>query len=243
MADRLLRLPYNVRQRLGAMSDVPDALDRLNKSIQGLTGRTTTAEGTLANLVGRTGTAETDIAAIKTNANTTALQLGLALQAITSLQATSPVFLAGTYTIAQLPDAAANVGKYATVTDLWGDGTRDVVLASSSMVAGVRQSYWKPLRPTSAQSQSVAAADVTLAPLVNGQVQFLTGAIGAGIARKVNLSVARAWPGAMFEIAFDGTLSLSSVLNIAGTGLGSLVGMIVGNRRRFVFDQGAWKQF
>lgn len=211
----LLRLPWNVRQRLDALADVPNALQVLNASV----------------------------AALETVANAQALQLGLALQAITSLQATSPVFLTGTYTIAQLPDPAANVGKYATVTDLWGDGTRDVVLAASSLVKTVRTAYWKPLRPASAQTQAVATGDLTLSPLVNAQVQFLTGAVAAGVTRQVSLGIARAWPGAMFEVAFDGTLGLGASLNVAGTGLGSLVAMVAGGRRRFVFDQGAWKQF
>lgn len=193
MADGpLLRLPFNIRQRLGAFADTPDALQGLNDSIA-------------------------------------------------ALQSTSPVFLQGFYPIADLPSPADNVGKYARVTDLWGDNTRDVLLAASSVVGGVTTPYWMPLRPVHAQSQ--AAATMTLTPLVNAQVQFLTGAIAAGVTRQVDLAVARAWPGAMFEVAFDGTLGLGGGLNIAGTGLGSLVGMLAGARKRFVFDQGAWKQF
>jgi len=201
MGAPLLRLPFNVRQRLGLDVDYPGQIAALQAANAALTDQ------------------------------------------LSTLAASVPTFVQGLFTIATLPAAADNVGKYATVTDLWGDGTRDVLLASSSMIAGVRTAYWKPLRPASAQSQSVAAADVNLAPLVNGQVQFLTGAIAAGINRKVNLSTDRAWPGAMFEVAFDGTFGLASALNIAGTGLGGLIGMLAGNRRRFVFDQGAWKQF
>ncbi len=150
-------------------------------------------------------------------------------------------FLPGTYFVDTLPEASSdNVGKYATVMDLYGE-KRDVVLCSS---VGLEY-FWQPTRPTYAKSVA-AVADMTLTALKSPSVIYLTGGIAAGVTRNVNLSTNLVFPGAAFEIAFDGTLGLGSLLNIAGLVSGPL-GVLVGGRRRVFWDgsiaSGAWKSF
>lgn len=143
------------------------------------------------------------------------------------------------YLLAQLPDPAANIGRYARVRDLWGDATRDVVIAAQSTRANGQQwAYWQPLRPTHARTRPIAN-NLALRPLRDAQVQFLTGTLARNVT--VTLDPAMAWPGAMFEVAFDGALGLFS-LNIAGLSVGGVLALLAGGRRRFIYDEG-WRAF
>jgi hypothetical protein len=144
----------------------------------------------------------------------------------------------GTYLIDTLPAPTASmIGKYARVTDLFGEKT-DLLLCSN---LGTKY-YWQPVRPTYAKAVVVTTAtpNIPLTPLKSPSVLYITGTLGAG--RSMMLSDINAWPGASFEIAMDATLL--GTLNIVGTGLGSGVGVLLGSRKRLFYTaEGKWQQF
>ncbi|MBY8333116.1 hypothetical protein [Qipengyuania pacifica] len=131
----------------------------------------------------------------------------------------------GTYTVAQLPDPTLRVGKYARVTDLFGDKV-DLVLASQTGAVA----YWQPVRPNYAGMRT--ASSQTIEPLNVPSALILTGSIGAGVTRTLTLGTATAFPGASFDLRFTG--SLLGALNVAGLGLGSAVSLALGAYRKFV---------
>lgn len=143
----------------------------------------------------------------------------------------------GPLTVDTLPaPSAAMVGKYALVTDLFGE-KRDYVLCSS---AGSTY-FWQPVRPVYAKSMP-ADQNMVLTPLKSPSVLYLTGALLAN--RTLNLSTNLVYPGASFEVAFDGALGLNA-LNISGLLLGSTISMVLGGRARVFYDAdaGGWKKF
>lgn len=144
--------------------------------------------------------------------------------------------LPGDFTVDTLPDPALNLDRYARVTDLFGL-KRDLVLASR---AGP-MAFWQPVRPIFATSQALTAS-MTLTPLKTPSVLYLTGNLPASMS--LTLSSALVYPGASFEIAFDGVLGLFS-LNIIGLNGGGLLSLLAGGRRRVFWDlaTASWKQF
>lgn len=156
-------------------------------------------------------------------------------QVAAAIEAAS-VVLPGEFTVDTLPDPAANLDRYARVTDLFDD-TRDLVLAAKTGSL----TYWKPVRPVFART-SALSADMTLMPLKSPSVMFLTGAIAVGVTRTVTLSTALAYPGAAFEIRNDMT-GLGS-LKLAGLSVGGLLSLLFGGTQRFFYDAASgWKQF
>lgn len=146
------------------------------------------------------------------------------------------VVLPGEFTVDTLPDPLANLDRYARVTDLFGM-KRDLVLASK---AG-SLAFWQPVRPIFATSQPVTGA-MTLTPLKTPSVLYLTGNLPGAV--NITLSQSLAYPGASFEIAFDGSLGLFS-LNLIGLYAGGVLSLLAGGRRRVFWDlaTASWKQF
>lgn len=132
-----------------------------------------------------------------------------------------------------LPDASM-VGKYARVTDLFGEKT-DLVLCSNSGASF----FWQPVRPFWASTVG-ANANMTLSPLRSPSLLRLTGGLTAN--RTLTLDTTYAWPGCQFEIAFDGGLGLFG-LNIIGLDLGSTLSLLAGGRRRMVYDGSAFQTY
>ena len=149
---------------------------------------------------------------------------------------TASVVLPGEFTVDTLPPPALNLDRYARVTDLFGV-KRDLVLAS---MAGP-MAFWQPVRPVFSTSQAVAAS-MTLTPLKSPSVLHLTGNLPGNT--NITLSQSLAYPGASFEIAFDGSLGLFS-LNLIGLNGGGLLSLLAGGRRRVFWDlaTASWKQF
>lgn len=156
-------------------------------------------------------------------------------QVAAAIEAASPA-LPGEFTVDTLSDPAANLDRYARVTDLFGM-KRDLVLASKVGPLA----FWQPVRPIFATSQAVTGS-MTLTPLKTPSVLYLTGSLPGNTT--LTLSQSLAYPGASFEIAFDGALGLFS-LNIAGLNGGGLLSLLVGGRRRVFWDlaTASWKQF
>src|SRR5262249_14824332 len=132
--------------------------------------------------------------------------------------------IVGTFIIDTLPTPNAGlVGKYARVTDLFGEKT-DLLLCSNLGSSY----YWQPVRTIYAKSASIAGANMTLTPLKSASVMFLTGTLVAN--RTVQLSETGVWPGCSFEIAMDGTLGLFT-LTILGVNLGAGLSLLLSGRR------------
>lgn len=132
-----------------------------------------------------------------------------------------------------IPDVTM-VGKYARVTDLFGEKT-DLVLCSVS--GGLF--FWQPVRPFWARTMS-GNSNMTLSPLKTPSLLRLTGSLSAS--RTLTLDTTYAWPGCQFEVAFDGALGLFG-LTIAGLDLGGTLSLIAGGRRRMVFDGTAFQSY
>jgi len=154
---------------------------------------------------------------------------------VAKVEGSSAVFVPGTFTVDTLPaPAAAMVGMYARVTDLFGE-KRDLVLCSQ-----VGDTFfWQPVRQQYAKTMTLAA-DMPLTTLKSPTIVLLAGTLGAN--RNITLSNIYAYPGASFEVGFDGNLGLFGITlrNHLGSSLGSLLG---GGRRRFFFADGNWQNF
>lgn len=143
--------------------------------------------------------------------------------------------LAGSYTVDTLPTPNAGmVGSYARVTDLFGEKT-DLVLCS---VFGTTY-FWQPVRPQWARSIA-GNQNLTLTPMKAASILRITGTMTAS--RTYTFDTTLAWPGAQFKIAFDGTLGLFGV-TLAGLDLGATLSLLLGGRRRAIFDGAAWQTF
>ena len=157
-------------------------------------------------------------------------------EAVAAAVASASAILPTDYTVDTLPDPAQNLDRYARVVDLFGM-KRDLVLASK---VGM-MSFWQPVRPIFATSQ-VVSSNMTLTPLKTPSVLYLTGNLPGVV--NLTLSSTYAYPGASFEVAFDGSLGLFS-LNLVGLYAGAVLSLIAGGRRRVFWDlsTGSWKQF
>jgi len=166
----------------------------------------------------------------------------LAVQRVVAAMANIPTILPADYTVDTLPDPAANIGKYARVTDLFG-GTTDLVLASRSVMGAQTMNYWKPVRPVFAAKQTVAA-DMTLMALKTPSVLLLDGNVPLGTTRKLTLSNSMAFPGASFRIKQRNTLgTILGALNVLNVNLGTPVSILTGGTQEFVYDLGdGWVQ-
>ena len=147
--------------------------------------------------------------------------------------------LPGVYTVDTLPDPAANMDMYATVSDLFG-AKRDKVLASRVGTLA----FWQPVRPIFAATLT-PASDMTLTPLKSPSVVYLSGTIGTGATRTLTLATAFAFPGASFEVRNN--MSGLGTLKIAGLAIGSLLTILTiltNGSQRFYFDAASgWVQF
>jgi len=142
-----------------------------------------------------------------------------------------PTILAADYTVDTLPDPAANIGKYARVTDLFGS-TTDLVLAARTGAL----TYWKPVRPVFAAKQTVSA-NMTLMPLKTPSILLLDGTVPLGTTRTVTLSTALAFPGASFRFKQrSGLGSILGALNVLGVYGGTPVSILTGGSQEFVYD-------
>lgn len=161
---------------------------------------------------------------------------GLATQAsLDALAAKTAVVLDGSFTVDTLPTPSAQyLDKYARVTDLFG-AKRDLVLCS--MVDSTY--FWQPVRKEYAKTLALTT-DVTLTTLKSPTIILAAGTLLAN--RTINLSNTYAYPGASFEVGFDGNLGLFGITikNALGATLGSL---LAGGRKRYFFADGAWQNF
>lgn len=169
-----------------------------------------------------------------------ALWQSLITSQMTAMAAATPQFVNGGTAmtvdalLAGFP-AAANVGKYARVTDLFGELATTMISESSSS-----GSYWRPTRTDFTKSIAITA-NMTLWALKSPPTLRLTGSNLPS--RTITLDKTGAWPGARFDLAFDGTLAVLQTLTILGLELGATIGLLTGNRVRMRYDGAEWRQF
>lgn len=137
----------------------------------------------------------------------------------------------GPYTVATLPaPSAALLGRTAICTDLFGSRWGKVVCERE----GASFYFW---RPTGADSfaQVDTGADATIGPMTSAASILFTGStIGLGVTRQFTLSTVGGWPGCTKELR--GPAALLGTLNIAGTGLGSVISLALGGYQRYLLD-------
>lgn len=137
----------------------------------------------------------------------------------------------GTFTVATLPAPTEPIlGRLAKVTDLFGDQFDTVRCCAVGSFY-----FWKPQSSDSARNYTLTA-DMTVKPLTYPQGLRLNGSIGLSVLRKVTLDVEGGWPGCCKEISAGGLGTILGTLNVMGTGLGSGVGLLTGNYKKFMLD-------
>lgn len=134
--------------------------------------------------------------------------------------------------LANFPAGAAYRGKYARVNDY--GGYVDRVLRCDYDSGGMY--FWGPSGNTEYGRTVALTGNMTLFPLKSPTSLILTGTIGLGITREITLSTDNGRPGEIKEIAATGITSLLGGLQIAGTGILSAVGLVLGGYRKFVLD-------
>lgn len=157
-----------------------------------------------------------------------------------ALLALLPKFVApAPMTVAALRAAyppANHLGRYAQVTDLFGE-LRTTMIAEGSAASA----YWRPTRQDFAKT--ITMGDMGLTPtlyaLTSAPTLRVTGNASGNV--NVTLSPDGAWPGAKRTIVQSGTLGLFS-FRILGLALGSVLGMLAGSRATFEFDGSNWWQ-
>lgn len=172
---------------------------------------------------------EPDFASYSTTA-----QMVAAIQAATS---TVPRFvsdpIAAPLTIdtlhADYPPNATQRGKYARVTDYAGTIDR-VLRCDFDSLSGLY--FWGPSGSDQSFRSMALTGDMTLAPLKSPAIVQLTGSVPTLTTRTVNLTTTYGRPGDVKTIK-AGLSSLLGTLNIAGTGLGSVVSLALGATATF----------
>lgn len=141
----------------------------------------------------------------------------------------------------QYPPAEVYRGKYCRVSDLWGN-----VDGVYRCTYNGRIYYWEPTTQNQMVASMTPTGNVTIQPMATAPILELLGAGPLiGNTWTVTIGTDNICPGLVKEIrpSFTG---LAGVLNIAGTGLASVVSMVLGTTRRFAsIDNGTavvWRQ-
>jgi len=125
---------------------------------------------------------------------------------------------------AAFPPSAALRGRIAKVTNYGGSYDQTMRCDYESVSNAY---YWRPTGTPRSSQDVVVNANMTLDPIITGDIVRLTGTIGLGITRTVTLSTTRGYPGDMKTIKND-LSSLLGGLNILGLGLGSGIASLIG---------------
>jgi hypothetical protein len=140
-------------------------------------------------------------------------------------------------TVAQLkansPAGSLFRGMYARVTDYAGEIDR-VLRCDYFSVANVYR--WIPTQADYGKAYDMGSADLTVGALTHAKSIILTGTVTLGTTRQLVIDVTDAWPGMVVDVRASSSLSLLGALQIAGTGLASVVALLAGNYKKFVVD-------
>ena len=233
--------PNRIEQELAAEALSRRAGDEAGAALLGgridaLAGRVTLAETNLA----------FDAADLAAQAQrTAALELDgaatdAALAEHASRLALLPVFVAAeAMTVAELRatfPAAAHVGRYARVTDLFGELTSTMIAEQSGAAA-----YWRPTRGDF--TKSVAMSQLGTAPVLTALGSAPSLRITGIASGSANAQLAKdgAWPGARKTIVMAGTLNLFT-WKLLGLGAGAVLSFLLGTKATLEFDGADWLQ-
>lgn len=143
----------------------------------------------------------------------------------TAISSVAPM---GPYTVATLPTPdASNLGRVATVTDLFGDRYSRVRCERVGSFY-----FWQPLSSDSGKAYTLTG-DLAVKALTHPQSLIFSGAPGLGQTWTVTVDLTGSWPGRVVEMLSTAGVILGA-LNIAGLGLGSAVAVLAGSYRKFV---------
>jgi hypothetical protein len=133
-------------------------------------------------------------------------------QVYSSLYSSSSV-LPGSFTVATLPDPAANKARYAFVSDLGGGA--DMALSDGT--------YWKHIRQ-GVETDVVGGGPITITPLVSPPIMRVTG---TGLAStSITITTANLYLGATFRIIVPGSLAALATFGIQVAGTGTVLGQL-----------------
>ena len=133
--------------------------------------------------------------------------------------------------LTNFPASAPYLGQYARVSDYAGYVNRVVRCDYDS---GLNLYFWNPTQAEYARSIPLVG-DMTFGALTSPTSIILTGTIGLGVTRNVTFNLTNARPGQIWEVKANMTTLLGS-LNILGTGLGTGIGILLGNYQKYVVD-------
>lgn len=142
----------------------------------------------------------------------------------------SPVAVSALLT--NFPASAANLGKYARVTDLWGSVA--TVMVCEGDASGY---YWRPQRTDYASNMTIAQGNVSLIPLLTQPNIRMVGTITGNIT--LAPSTTNVWPGATFEVSVKTAIPALVSININGLIGGGTVPLLQGSTRRLTYYQNA----
>lgn len=134
--------------------------------------------------------------------------------------------------LANFPANSSRLGKYARVTDLWGN-TDEIMRCSSDGSTY----FWRPQRTDYAQNMSTTSGTTTLTPLVTPPTVVMTGTLLGNVT--VTPSSTNAWPGATFTVISNGVLGLFGI-NITGL-IGGTLPILAGGVRTITFTTAGWR--
>lgn len=188
-----------------------------------------------------TTTALASVAATANSAVQPAALNAAAAQNLAIMAATTPQFVGGSsayVTLATLlatyPCAANTNGMLAHVSDAWGSVATTLVCENNST-----SYYWRPQRTDFAAPITQTSGTVTLTPLLNAPIIYLTATPTSSVT--VNLSTVNVWPGAQFHIYAPATIALNGI-NIGGLVGGGTVPLVQGSDKIVTYVAGVgWK--
>lgn len=130
------------------------------------------------------------------------------------------------------PATVSYVGMYGKVTDLWGS-VRTVMVCDYDG----NSYYWRPQRTDYAVSNASTGGAITLTPLLQAPVQFLTAPLASNMT--ITPSATNAWPGAQFTITSKGALSIFGI-TLSGL-LGGALSILAGGTRTLTYTSAGWQ--
>lgn len=148
----------------------------------------------------------------------------------TSFVSTTPMTVASL--LSTYPAGSTYLGKYARVTDLYGNV--DEIMRCSSDGSTY---YWRPQRADYAISNASTSGTVSLSPLVTPPQIFLIGSLVGNVT--ITPSSTNAWPGAQFTVTAAGALNLFSI-NISGL-VGASVPLLTGSSKVLTYTASGWR--
>jgi len=134
------------------------------------------------------------------------------------------------------PATAAYRGRYARVSDLWGNV--QTIMVCEGDASGY---YWRPQRTDYAPAPvAMTSGSMSLIPLVTAPVINLTGTLTGNVT--ITPSTQNVWPGAQFTVSSNSVIGALLGINITGLVGAGTVPLLSGGVRTITYFSGSgWK--